>query len=62
MIKEIIKCDYCGKELQETEDGIYFDIIRKNIPGYTFYTGSIKDFENKKQICKKCLKDHKLNW
>lgn len=60
MKKQIIKCDFCKKELnfEDEKDGYYYDIIFRFTPGWV---GMLYD-DNEKQICNKCAKDKKIDF
>jgi hypothetical protein len=62
MKKEMIKCDWCGKEINRDEEGSYYEISYKNTPGWATYSGSMYDFEISKEICNKCAEEKGINW
>ena len=55
MIKTIIYCDICGKEIHKTFEHYY----QLYLPAID-YNGEIGISEEKQDICKSCLK--KLRW
>jgi hypothetical protein len=62
MKKQLIKCDFCGKQIDRDEEGSYYSIHYENTPGWATSSMSMSDFEVSKEMCNKCAKEHKINW
>jgi len=63
MRKEVIKCDFCGRELEnKEEDSEYYEIKRMNIQDWMSYTGTMRDYLEKKEICSKCAEIKKISF
>ena len=62
MKKELIKCDFCEREVDEKKEASYYEIEFQNCHGWVTHEASMRVYETKKQICKTCANEKGLDW
>ena len=56
MLKEIIKCDICKRELDKNIEGNYYDVYYVDMPGWiAFRKPHPEGVQSNYQICEECF-------